>query len=70
MEKRIDRLAAVYVDLAVNITESHGLPAGVCALLECGLEWRVVERVLIDGGPRRGTTSAESELSPPSNVRR
>jgi len=61
MEKRIDRLAAAYVDLAVNIAGCYGIAAGVSALRNYGIEWPVVRRVLIDGGPRRGATSAKAD---------
>jgi hypothetical protein len=54
MEKRTDRLTAVYVDLAINVVGSHGLAAGVRALLECGTSSAVIERVLFNNGPRRG----------------
>ena len=59
MEKRTDRLTAAYVDLAINVVGSHGLAAGVRALLECGAVLEVIERVLINGGPRRGATSVK-----------
>jgi hypothetical protein len=42
MEKRTDRLTAVYVDLAINVVGSHGLAAGVRALLECGTSSAVI----------------------------
>jgi hypothetical protein len=54
MEKRTDRLTAVYVDMAINVVGSHGLAAGVRALLECGTSSAVIERVLVNDGPRRG----------------
>lgn len=57
MEQRTDRLTAVYVDLAVSIADNHGLAAGVRALLQCGTAPAVIQRVLIDGEPRRGATS-------------
>jgi hypothetical protein len=52
MEKRIDRLTAVYVDLAVNIATAFGLEAGM-RVLQHNTPLLVVQRVLIDGGPRR-----------------
>jgi hypothetical protein len=63
MENRIDRLTAVYVDLAVNIVGSHGLAAGVRALLECGTAPAVIQRVLVDVKPCRRATSAWPEPS-------
>jgi hypothetical protein len=54
MEKRTDRLTAVYVNLAINVVGSHGLAASVRALLECGTPSSVIERVIVNGGPRRG----------------
>jgi hypothetical protein len=54
MEKRTDRLTAVYVDLAINVVGSHSLAAGVRALLECETSSAVIERVLVSSGPRRG----------------
>jgi hypothetical protein len=63
IEKRTDRLTAVYVNLAVNVVASHGLTAGVRALLECGAALAIIQRVLVDLGPRRRTTSAKPEPS-------
>jgi len=62
MEKRTDRLTAVYVDLAVNIASAYGMATGVRSLHECGVAPAVIQRVLIQGGPRRGSTSATPEL--------
>ena len=59
MENRTNRLAAVHVDLSVNIADCYGIPAGVTLLLDYGIVWAVVQRVLIDGGPRRGATSTK-----------
>lgn len=55
MDQRIDRLMAVQVDLAVNISGVFGMAAGVRSLHECGVELSVIQRVLIQGGPRRGS---------------
>lgn len=54
MDKRTDRLMAVYVDLAVNVARAFGLSAGVRVLDEQGIPPGVLQRVLIEGGPRRG----------------
>lgn len=48
---------AVQVDLAVNIAAAFGMAAGVMSLHECGAPLPVIQRVLIQGGPRRGCTS-------------
>lgn len=58
MEQRTDRLTAVYVDLAINVTTAFGLDAGVRVLHQQGTPPAVVQRVLIEDGPRRGTPSA------------
>ncbi|QYG01897.1 hypothetical protein [Massilia sp. NP310] len=63
MDQRTDRLMAVYVDLAVNIAGVYGMATAVRSLHECGASPAVVQRVVIDGGPRRGTTSARPEPS-------
>jgi hypothetical protein len=52
MEKRIDRLTAVYVDLAINVTTSFGLEAGM-RVLQHKTPLVVVQRVLLEGGPKR-----------------
>jgi len=54
---------AVQVDLAVNIAAVFGMAAGVVSLHECGAPLAVIQRVLIQGGPRRGSTSATPEPS-------
>jgi len=53
MEKRTDRLTAAYVDLAFNIANSFGLDAGLRVLRDQKAPPAVVQRVLIDSGPRR-----------------
>jgi len=63
MEQRTDRLTAAYVDLAVNVAIAFGLDAGLRFLREQKTANAVVQRVLIDGGPRRGATSATPEPS-------
>lgn len=57
MEKRTDRHTAVHVDLAVNVSAVFGLSAGVQALHEQQVPLAVVQRALIDRGPRRGANS-------------
>lgn len=54
MEKRTDRLMAAYVDLAFNVAVSFGLDAGLRVLREQKVPTSVMQRVLIEGGPRRG----------------
>lgn len=56
MDRRTDRLAAVQVDLAVNVATVFGLGAGVRVLHAEGISPAVVQRVIIDGGPRRGAS--------------
>lgn len=56
MEKRTDRLMAAYVDLAFNVAISFGLSAGLSVLREQKAPPAVVERVLSERGPRRGST--------------
>jgi hypothetical protein len=53
MEKRTDRLTATYVDLAVNVSAAFGIEAGM-RVLQHRTPLPVVQRVLIEGGPRRG----------------
>jgi len=63
MEKRTDRHTAVHVDLAVNVSAVFGLGAGVQALHEQHVPLAVVQRALIDRGPRRGATLATPDSS-------
>ena len=61
MDKRSDRLTAAYVDLAVNVRITFGLSAAVRVLQNEGVGPAVIQRVLIQCGPRRG---AAAVLSP------
>jgi len=54
MDQRTDRLTAVLVDLTVNIVGVYGMVAGVVSLHECGAPLPVIQRALIERGPRRG----------------
>lgn len=54
MEQRTDRLTAAYVDLAVNVAVTFNVAAGVRVLHLHKTPPAVVQRVLIDCGPRRG----------------
>ena len=63
MENRIDRLAAAHVDLSVAVSFAFGLAAGVEAALQLGIAAAIVERVVIQGGPRRAANSAKLEPS-------
>lgn len=63
MEKRFDRLMAAYVDLAFNVSVSFGLAAGLRVLREQKVPPSVLQRVLVEGGPRRGFTWARLEPS-------
>jgi hypothetical protein len=62
MEKRTDRLTAVYVDLAVNVAAVFGMEAGM-RILQNKTPLLVVHRVLIECGPRRGIILATPGLS-------
>lgn len=55
MDQRNDRIMAVQVDLAVNIAAVFGTAAGVISLRESGVPPVVIQRVLIECGPRRGS---------------
>jgi hypothetical protein len=55
MEKRTDRLTAIYVDLAVNVAAVFGMEAGM-RVLQNNTPLLVVHRVVFEGGPRRGTS--------------
>lgn len=68
MDKRTDRLTAVQVDLAVNIAAVFGPAAGVMSLLGQGISPQLVQRVLIEDGPRRGAASTAA-LSTRASVR-
>lgn len=63
MDQRTDRLTALQVDLAVNIAAVFGLAAGVLSLHQIGAPLPVIQRVLIQGGPRRGSSSSTPESS-------
>jgi hypothetical protein len=58
----IDRLTAVYVDLAVNVATAFGLEIGM-RVLQHKTPLLVVQRVLIEGSPWRGITSATPDPS-------
>jgi hypothetical protein len=62
MKHRADFPSAMYVNVAINITATYGLAAGVQALLECGASPEIIERVLIDRGPCRSVAPAIPEL--------
>jgi len=62
MDQRTDRLVAVQVDLAVNIAAVYGMAAGVVSLHECGAPLAVIQRVLIQGEPRRGHAALDSSI--------
>jgi hypothetical protein len=60
MEKRTDRLTAIYVDLAVNIAGVFGLEAGM-RVLQNNTPLLVVHRVLVVSGPRRGAQNVPNQ---------
>ena len=64
MEQRTDRLTAAYVDLAVNVAIAFGLDAGVRYLHRQKTVLAVVQRVLIEGGPRRGALPSDAPSLP------
>ena len=68
MEKRTDRLTATYVDLAVNVARVFGLEAGM-RVLQHKTPLPVVQRVLIEAGPRRGAPSGTPEPFSPEQLR-
>lgn len=53
MDKRSDRLMSTYVDLAVNVRIAFGLSAAIRVLQNEGAPPAVIQRVLINAGPRR-----------------
>ncbi len=55
MHNRTDRLAALQVDLAINLAASHGVAAGARALFEYGLLLELARRVLLHPEQRRAT---------------
>lgn len=61
MDKRSNRLTANYVELAVNVRTAFGLSAAIRVLQIEGVAPVVIQRVLINNGPRRGTTSGMPE---------
>ena len=69
MENRINRLTAVHVDLAVNVSFAFGLAEGVKSAQELGIDPQVVQRVLIQGGPRRVTPLVTPKPSPGNEQR-
>ena len=54
MDKRVDRLTAVHVDLAVNIAAVFGMYPAACYLHDQQVPLSVACRVLFELGPRRG----------------
>jgi len=58
MDKRTDCLIAAHVDLAVNVRTAFGLSAAIRVLQNEGASPAVIQRVLINSGPRRGIECA------------
>lgn len=54
MDRRIDRLTAVYVDLAINTATAFGMYAAVCFLHAQYVHLSIVRRVILELGPKRG----------------
>lgn len=69
MDKRSDRLTATYVDLAVNVRTAFGLSAAIRVLQNEGVAPVVIQRVLINSGPRRGCIPVKSEPSTHDKLR-
>jgi len=63
MDKRSDRLTAAYVDLAANVRTAFGLSAAIRVLQNEAVSPSVIQRVLINDGPRRGTIEDKPESS-------
>lgn len=53
MNNRPDRLTAVYIDLALNLVESHGIAAAARALFDVGVPIELARRVLLRPTERR-----------------
>ena len=68
MDRRKNRLAAVQVDLAVNVAAVFGMGAGVRVLHAEGIASAIVQRVIIEGGPRRGDGLAAAPPAAPSEL--
>lgn len=68
MDKRTDRLTAAYVDLAVNVRTTFGLSAGIRTLQDEGVSPAVIQRVLIDGGPKRADSASNNEHLPTGSL--
>lgn len=49
---------ATYIDLAVNVRTAFGLSAAIRVLQNEGVSPAVIQRVLINNGPRRGSERA------------
>lgn len=66
MNNRADRLAALQVELAINLASSHGVAAGARALFEFGLPLELAHRVLLHPTQRRRNVvvSHEAKYSP------
>lgn len=67
MDQRTDRLMAVQIDLAANIAAVFGLSAGVRSAHEAGVPLKVIQRVLIECGPRRGASAVLPFSDEPTN---
>jgi hypothetical protein len=63
MENRIDQLTAIQVDLALAVSVAFGWAVGVEAARDMEIDIQVSQRVLLKGGPMRGTTAATLVLS-------
>ncbi|MBB6132670.1 hypothetical protein HD842_000781 [Massilia aurea] len=59
---RLDRITAAHVNLAIHVAAAFSLSDGVKLLHDTGIAPALIQRVLIDGGPRRSATAARPEL--------
>jgi hypothetical protein len=63
MDRRSDRLTALLIDAAVNAAASHGAIGAVTELVNAGIAWEVIRRVLNRPDQRRTYTAS-------TNIRR
>ena len=64
MDRRIDRLTAVHVDLAANVAAVFGMYPAVSYLHEKQVPLEVVRRVILELGPRRSDKTKQQLDNP------
>ena len=57
---RVDKITSTTIDLAIHIATAFGLTAGVEVLHRAGISPALIQRVLIEGSPRRALTCIAS----------